>query len=323
MRISFFSPRCAGLYFVQLACAVSPLFAQEGDLLKLLGPDKAEPTYTTASFKTTRVINGHSLENTAKGVLDFKIGHRFGTLNEGIGNFFGLDQASIRIGFDYGITDRLMVGIGRSSFQKTVDGFAKYKLLRQCDDGCGMPLTMALVASSSITTLQDKDLPWYDADQKNYFSHRLSYSFQLVVGRKLSERFTLQLTPGLVHRNYTMTSKEKNDVYNVGISGRMKLSKRVTFNAEYFYVFPGQLREFTAQELAVDPNLGYTNSLSVGFDIETGGHVFQVHFTNSTGLFERAFITETTNRWEKGRIHYGFNISRVFTLVKPKEPKTI
>jgi len=308
--------------FLLFLLGTTPLVAQD-DLLDLLGEQDTGPSYTTASFKTTRVINGHSLENTAKGVLDFKIGHRFGTVDQGIGNFFGLDQASIRIGFDYGITDRLMVGIGRSSFQKTVDGFAKYKLLRQCDDGCGMPITMALVASSSITTLQKQDLPWYDPDQQDYFTHRLSYGFQLVIGRKISERFTLQLTPGLVHRNLTRTINEKNDVYNVGISGRMKLSKRVTFNAEYFYVLPGQLREYTAQELAVDPNLGFTNSLSVGFDIETGGHVFQLHFTNSTGLFERAFITETTNRWEKGQIHYGFNISRVFTLVKPKEPKTI
>lgn len=297
--------------------------AQDEDLLKLLGTEDEAPQYTTASFKTTRVINGHSTENTARGVLDFKIGHRFGTLEEGVSNFFGLDQASIRIGFDYGVTDRLMIGIGRSSYQKTVDGFVKYKLMRQCDSGCGNPITAAFVASSSATTLVAQDVPWYSPGQQDYFTHRLAYSFQLVIGRKFSDKLTLQLTPGLVHRNLTEFAEEENDVYNVGISGRMKLSKRVSFNAEYFYVLPNQLRGPTPEELAVDPNAGFKNSLSIGFDIETGGHVFQLHFTNSTGMFERAFITETTNSWSDRQIHYGFNVSRVFTVCKPKQPKPL
>jgi len=298
-------------------------FAQEEDLLKLLGEEETGPVYTTASFKTTRVINGHSLENTAHGVLDFKISHRFGSLEEGAGNFFGLDQATIRLGFDYGVTDRLMIGIGRSSFQKTVDGFVKYKFLRQCQEGCGMPVTAAVVAASSITTMQAADVPWYGEGREDYFSNRMSYSFQLVVGRKFTESFTLQLTPGVVHRNLTQYEEEQNDVFNIGFAGRIKLSKRVALNAEYFYVFPGQLREPTSEELAINENAGFTNVFSIGFDIETGGHVFQLHFTNSEGMFERAFITETTNRWGESQVHYGFNISRVFTVHKPKKPKRI
>ena len=292
--------------------------AAQDDLLSLLGEDSVTRDYVTASFKTTRVINSHSLENTAHGVLDFKIGHRFGTLEEGISNFFGLDQATIRLGLDYGLTDRIMVGIGRSNYQKTVDGFVKYKLFRQCQEGCDMPLTAALVASSSITTVVDEELPWYDTARTNYFSHRLAYSFQLIVGRKFTESFTLQLMPGLVHRNLTTYAEEANDVVNVGVAGRIKLTKRVAINAEYFYVLPDQLAEPTQAELDVNPDAGYTNSFSIGFDIETGGHVFQLHFTNSTGMFERAFITETTNKWSEGQIHYGFNISRVFTLHRPK-----
>lgn len=294
--------------------------AQSDGLLNALGDEAAGPEYTTASFKTTRVINGHSLENTAAGVLDFRINHRFGTLDEGVSNFFGLDQSEVRIGFDYGITDRLMVGIGRSGYQKTVDGFVKYKLLRQCASGCGMPVTAALVASSSVTTLTKEEIPWYSPDRTDYFTHRLAYSFQLVVGRKINERLTLQLTPGVVHRNLVQYTEEKNDVVNMGFSSRMKLSKRVTFNAEYFYVLPNQLREATAAELAMDEHAGIRNSLSFGFDIETGGHVFQLFFTNSTGNFERAYLTETTNSWLDREVHYGFNISRVFTVCKPKKP---
>ncbi|MBL7952099.1 MAG: hypothetical protein JNM62_10295 [Flavobacteriales bacterium] len=291
-----------------LACAVtvSPVFAQD-DLLGLLGEEEAGPVYTNASFKTTRVINGHSLENTAHGVLDFKISHRFGLLNQGIKNFYGLDEAEMRIGLDYGLTDRLMVGLGRSGYQKTVDGFAKYKILKQCDSGCEMPITLAVLATSSITTLQQQDLPWYTPDITDYFTHRISHTFQVVVGRKFSERFTVQLNPGVVHRNLVTRADEPNDVIHISGAGRIKLTKRVAINAEYFYVLPGQL----------DPL--YKNSLSMGFDIETGGHVFQLHFTNSTGMFERAFITETQGTWRDGAIRYGFNISRVFTLHNPKK----
>lgn len=293
--------------FVLTLLSATGISAQD-DLLSLLGPDSVEVEYTNASFKTTRVINSHSLENAAHGVLDFKIGHRFGLLSEGASNFFGLDQAMIRLGLDYGVTDRIMVGIGRSSYQKTVDAFAKYKLLRQCDSGCKMPITLALVAAGSMTTLPAADVPWYGEGRTDYFTHRLSYSLQMIVGRKFSNAFSFQLMPGLVHRNLVASVKDRNDILNIGAAGRYKLTRRLAFNAEYFYVLPDQ-----------GPRELYKNSLSMGFDIETGGHVFQLHFTNSTGMFERAFITETTGDLFKGNIHYGFNISRVFTLHDPKK----
>ncbi|MCB0767190.1 MAG: hypothetical protein KDB95_08280 [Flavobacteriales bacterium] len=283
----------------------APVFGQD-DLLDLLGEEETGPVYTNASFKTTRVINGHSLENTAHGVLDLRISHRFGFLSGGVNEFFGLDNADVRLGLDYGVTDRLMVGIGRSGFQKTVDGFAKYKVLRQCDEGCGMPITLAVVASSSITTARATEVPWYGPDRQDYFTHRLSYSWQMILGRKFSEGFTLQLTPGVVHRNLVEAENDPNDLVNVGIGGRVKLTKRLAVNGEYFHVLRDEVP-------------GFTNSLSLGFDIETGGHVFQLHFTNSTGMFERAFITETTGKWGDGDIHFGFNISRVFTVHNPKK----
>ncbi len=284
-----------------------PALAQD-DLLGLLGEDSAATEYTIASFKTTRVINSHSLENVAHGVLDFKIGHRFGMLNSGAGELFGLDQATIRLGLDYGISEKLMIGIGRSSFQKTIDGFAKYKLLRQCDQGCNMPITLGVVAGISVTTLDAKKVPWYGEGRTDYFTHRLSYNFQAIVGRKFSESLTFQLMPGVIHRNLTASAKDPNDLMNVGAAGRFKLTKRVALNAEYFYVLPNQ-----------GDRSAFHNSLSMGFDIETGGHVFQLHFTNSTGMFERAVIGETTGDFFKGDIHYGFNVSRVFTLHDPKK----
>jgi len=304
-----------------LVLCTAPLCAQD-DLLNLLGEEETGPEYATASFKTTRVINGHSLENTAHGVLDFKISHRFGFVNGGVNEFFGLDGATVRLGLDYGVTDRFMVGIGRSGFQKTVDGFAKYKFLRQCDTGCNMPITVAVLATSSITTLKQTELPWYDPTRQDYFTHRLAYTFQLILGRKFNENISFQFNPGIVHRNLVAGTNEPNDVIHISGAGRIKLTKRVALNAEYFYVLPGQLPQPTAAQEAGGA-LRTRNSLSIGFDIETGGHVFQLHFTNSTGMFERAFITETTGDWGNGDIRYGFNISRVFTIHEPKKKKDI
>jgi hypothetical protein len=271
-------------------------FSQEEDLLSLL-PEEETVNLITASFKANRVVNLHSLESTAGGELDIKISHRFGFLSGGIYELFGLDQASIRIGGDYGITDRLTVGLGRSSYEKTYDGFIKYKFLRQSTGAKKMPLTVA-----GLTTMAIKTLKPSDPTQENYFSSNLYYTFQLILGRKFSESFSLQLSPTLVHRNLVATVEEENDVFAVGIAGRIKLSKRTSLNAEYIYVLPGQLAE------------QYRNSLSIGFDIETGGHVFQLHFTNSTSMIEKGFVTETVGNWVDGDIHFGFNISRTFSV---------
>ncbi|MCB0547886.1 MAG: hypothetical protein KDD19_09885 [Phaeodactylibacter sp.] len=277
------------------------LKAQDDNLLSLLGEEEKTTNFTTASFKTNRVVNLHSLESTAAGVLDLKISHRFGTLNRGTYELFGLDNATIRIGADFGVTSRMTVGFGRSSFQKTYDGFFKYKFLRQSTGKRNMPITAALFASTAVQTLK-----WQNPDRENYFSSRLYYTYQLMLGRKFSEGLTLQLSPTLVHRNLVETSAESNDVMALGAAGRIKLTKRITLNAEYIYVLPDQLAP------------GFRNSFSLGFDIETGGHVFQLHFTNSTSMIEKGFITETTEDWLDGGIHFGFNISRVFTVIRPK-----
>lgn len=277
------------------------LHAQDDDLLSLLGEEEETVDYVNAAFKTNRVINLHSLESTSAGVLDIKISHRFGTMNRGAYELFGLDNATIRIGGDYGITDWLTIGVGRSSFQKTYDGFVKYKFLRQSTGAKKMPLTAAFFASTALQTMK-----WQNPDRENYFSSRLYYTFQMIVGRKFSESFSLQLSPTVVHRNLVKTSAESNDVFALAAAGRIKITKRLALNAEYIYVLPDQLLP------------GFRNSLSIGFDIETGGHVFQLHFTNSTSMVAPGFVAQTVENWGEGGIHFGFNVSRVFTVVKPK-----
>ncbi len=272
----------------------------QDDLLSLLGEEEVTD-YTTASFKTTRVVNLHSLENTHAGVLDFKINHRFGQLNQGVYDLFGLDNASIRLGLDYGITSRLQIGVGRSTYQKMLDGYLKYRILRQSKGKVNMPVSVTAVAGMYVNTLK-----WANPERENYFTSRLSYAWQLLVGRKFNDWITVQLAPTLIHRNLVPVRTEKNDVYALGIGVRQRLTRRVTLNAEYTWVAPDQL------------NARYRDAVSVGFDIETGGHVFQLHLTNATWMTEPGFITETTGDFLDGGIHFGFNISRVFTIVKPK-----
>lgn len=281
--------------------------AQDVDLDKMLEEEqkkdvKNKVQFTVATFKTTRLINGHSIENTAPGILDLKIQHRFGQLNAGLYELFGLDNASMRWGFDYGIAPRLTVGFGRSTYQKQYDAFVKYKILRQSTGKVNMPVSLSFVGSAMIQTLK-----WADPNRENYFSSRLYYAYQLLVARKFSESTSLQLMPTLVHYNLVPLTSDPNDIIALGIGGRQKISKRVSINVEYYYQLPDYKLSNT------------TNSLSFGFDIETGGHVFQLHVTNSPGMTERTFISDNFGKWDKGDILFGFNISRVFSFKKRKK----
>jgi hypothetical protein len=280
------------------------LRAQEDstDLLSLLGEDEPTRDFTFATFKSTRVINMHSVENAAAGHLDFRISHRFGRVNSGASELWGLDQAYMRLGFEYGVTDRLMAGFGRSNVNKEIDGFIKYKLIRQSSGAKNVPLTISWFSSAVVRTT-----PFADPNRKNYFSSRLYYCHQLLIARKFNSALSLQISPTMVHRNLVADSTEKNDVYAIGIGGRCKITKRSSFNVEWVAVPEGQLNPI------------YRNSLSLGFDIETGGHVFQLHFTNSSPMNEKGFTTETTGDWEEGDIQFGFNVSRMFSVIKPRE----
>jgi len=280
-----------------------PAFSQD-DLMKMLEDETEKdkkPDYATATFKTTRLINGHSVENVAAGVLDFRISHRFGYVNGGAYQLWGLDEASMRLGFDYGLSKRWMIGIGRSTYQKQYDGFTKFKFLRQSSGVRNMPITL-----SAIGSIMYKSLKFEDPTRENYLTSNLYYSGQLLIARKFSESLSIQLMPTIVHYNLVPGANDPNDLLSLGIGGRMKLSKRVSLNVEYYYQLPDYKFE------------GTQNSLSIGFDIETGGHVFQVYCTNSTGMTERTYITETTGDFFNGDIRLGFTISRVFTIKKPK-----
>ncbi|WP_428657961.1 DUF5777 family beta-barrel protein [Runella sp.] len=291
------------IFILSLILTVAQSLYAQDDLMSILDKEKTGPVFTTATFKSTRIINGQSVETIAKKHLDFRISHRFGAVNSGFTNLWGLDEARIRIGLEYGITDRLMVGVGRSSYQKTYDYFAKYKLLRQSNRRFEPVSITAYAGAFTNATPTSPDMKFYNNLE------RQSYVGQLLIARKFGERFSLQLSPTILHRNKTETTIDENTLYATGIGGRFKLTKRTSFNAEYFYT----LKQIGTTYVR-DPQ--YKDCFSMGFDIETGGHVFQLHLSNSRGMIENQFIGATTGSWSKGDIFYGFNISRVFSFDK-------
>ena len=289
-------------WMLVLLLCLSATFAQAQDeLMKIAEANDSTTTgQVTGTFKATRLVNGHTVETNSAGVLLFLISHRFGTLNSGAYELFGLDQATIRLGLEYGLTDRLNIGIGRSSLEKTFDGFLKYKLLQQQMER-GSPVTLTLFSSAAVRSLK-----WPEEENNFAFKHRLSFTQQVLIARKFTERLSLQLSPTLVHHNLVPTRRDENNVYALGGGGRFKITKRTSFNAEYFYLLSDQTRQ------------DFRNGLSLGFDIETGGHVFQLIFTNAQGMVEKFFVSQNTGYWSDGDIYFGFNISRVFDL-KGKE----
>jgi len=293
-----------------------PLPAQEDLLSQLEAAAPPARDFTVATFKSIRLVNGHSTEQPSEGELQFLIAHRFGRIGTGGKEFFGLDQASMRIGAEYGITENICVGFGRSNVQKVWDGFVKWRIVRQQKGMWNIPLTISFFASASIRSDE-----FANPERKNYFSSRMAYTYQLLIARKFGQWFSLQLMPTLVHRNLVATQADRNDVFALGIGGSLRISRNARLNAEYYYVFPGQIASTFNNEAV-------RNSLSIGFDIETGGHVFQLHFTNSRSMIEKGFITETTGDWfpkdfKNFGVQFGFNISRSFALYQPKKKMTM
>lgn len=281
------------IYFLQkilvLPGLIMPvlLSAQQDSGFSLLGDELPERTKVENTFKTTRVINLQSLELTDAGVMDFKINHRFGAFGLGAYEAFGLDNASVRIGAEYGVVPNLALNLGRSSLGRMVDAGLKYRLMQQTNDN-NRPFTALLYAGAARTALTMMGSEWV-------------YTGQLIAGRKETDRFSWQVVPSVV-------SGKTGQVIAVGVGFREKITPRTTFNAEYIPVLSRPEGR---------GNAGFYNSFSVGVDIETGGHVFQLHFTNSAGMAEPQFIAQTNGSWLDRGFRFGFNISRVFTVVDP------
>lgn len=281
-------------------------FSQDLDAL-LNAETKPTTNYATATFKASRIINGHSIEQMKEKQLDFRISHRFGTLNNGAYGLWGLDQSVIHFSLEYGLKDWLMLGVGRGSYNKTYDAFAKLRLLRQSSGAKVMPVSLSYFTSVEMNTLK---FPTRPEGAKNYFSSRMAYVHQLLIARKFNDKLSFQLSPTFIHRNLVKSELDQNDIYSMGAGARYKLSKRLSLNAEYYYTYNPNAKFLDTR---------YYNACSIGVDIETGGHVFQIMLTNSQGMREGSFIPQTTGDWLDGGIHLGFNISRVFSFQNDKK----
>jgi hypothetical protein len=262
------------------------------------------------TFKDTRVINSHSTETLKAWYLDFRVAHRFGDIAGSRGGWqtlYGLESATdILIGFELGLSDRLMAGVNRTKgagpLKQNVNAFLKYQLFRQTTDGM-VPFTVTLVGTGSISTVEPSEDPeTIQAFRK--FTHRLSYTGHLLIGRKFSERFSLQFGGGVSHRNIVIDNDENTFAF-INAATRIQLAKWLGFIAEGTFPF-SELR---------NADNGYFPALGVGFEIETGGgHVYQINLTNATGIAETDYIPYTTSDWSEGQFRLGFTIARLFKI---------
>jgi len=275
--------------------------AQSADDLLNMVAEKPKKEYATATFKTTRLINFHTVEVLSRRSLDFRISHRFGDFKSGAYNAWGIDGgANIRLALEYCHGSRLMFGIGRTSGKKIADGFLKYRVLKQTTKGGGMPISLTLFTSVYHTFMQNVIIDGVNKYQS--IPDRLSYCNQIMVARKFSPRFSLQLTAAMVHVNLVEKITDKNDCFVLGAVTRFKFAKRQAITLEYAH----RLNKYSKDK--------YYDSFGIGYDLETGGHVFQMHLTNSFGLTEDQYFMYTNTSWENWGIRLGFNISRVFSL---------
>ncbi|WP_417871888.1 DUF5777 family beta-barrel protein [Winogradskyella sp.] len=274
-----------------LLCQI--LTAQGDDLLSEIDTDSIGDQYATAAFKGLKIVNFESTKLVAKKELTFIVSHRFGSIENGFDSFFGLDDAVTRLNFVYGITDGINIGVSRSSFQKIYEASAKYRLVRQKENG--FPFT--IVAYNSIlinTALEKENLP------KLEFRDRLGYTAQLLISKKVSSKLSLEVAPTFFHDNFVAYDEQHNSQYAIGFGGRQKLGKRWSINLDYGW------------HLNRADGSPFKNPLSIGFDLETGGHVFQMHFSNAQAMNTNGFLGQATGDWSDGNIYFGFNLSRVF-----------
>ncbi|WP_323787958.1 DUF5777 family beta-barrel protein [Psychroserpens sp.] len=275
-------------------CLCAPLLAfAQGDLLDEIDIEPTENQYVYAAFKGLKIVNFESTKLVAKKELMFIVSHRFGSIKNGFENFFGLDDAVTRLNFVYGVTDGINFGVSRSSFQKIYEASAKYRLARQQDNG--FPFT--IVGFNSIllnTALDEVNLP------KLEFKDRLGYTAQLLISRKVSTNLSIELAPTFFHDNYVQQNNQHNSQFAIGTGFRYKLTKRWSLNTDYGW------------HLNRADNSPFKNPLSIGMDLETGGHVFQMHFSNAQAMNTNGFLGQATGDWSDGNIYFGFNLSRIF-----------
>ncbi|WP_396155693.1 DUF5777 family beta-barrel protein [Flavobacterium macrobrachii] len=266
------------------------LFAQD-DLLNEIDAVSTEKSKVESAFKGLKIVNLESTKLAAKGDLYFIVAHRFGSIKDGFEGFYGLDNANTQIKFVYGLTDWFTVSGARSELAYDFSG----KILIKNQERDGFPLAIVAFGSLGLNnTLKESLYP------KMTFENRLIYVSQILISKKFSDNLSLELAPTFFHENFVLDDNQENSQLAVGLGGRYKFAKRWSLNIDY------------AAHLNRANNSPFKNPLSIGVDIETGGHVFQMHFSSSQGIHEAGFLGNSTGDWTKGDVFFGFNLLRVF-----------
>ncbi|MFT4780336.1 MAG: hypothetical protein ACJAZK_000377 [Psychroserpens sp.] len=279
------------IFILLFLCPI--LIIAQDDLLDEIDTEIIDNQFSIAAFKGLKIVNFESTKLVAKQELTLIVSHRFGSIENGLDSFFGLDDAVTRLNFVYGISDGFNIGLSRSSFQKIYQTSFKYRLFRQQNNG--FPFTIVGFNSILINTALEKDnLP------KIEFKDRLGYTTQLLISRKVNTNFSYELAPTYFHDNYVQQNNQDNSQFALGLGARHKLTKRLSINADYGW------------HLNRAKNSPFKNPLSIGIDLETGGHVFQMHFSNAQAMNTNGFLGQATGDWSDGNIYFGFNLSRVF-----------
>ncbi|MFY7860849.1 MAG: DUF5777 family beta-barrel protein [Chitinophagales bacterium] len=291
------------------------LTSQEDDLTQLL--DSIAPTASSepviATFKTTRLINLTTIEQVKRGELDFRIAHRFGDIAGNAGGasqFFGFDNVSdIRFSFDYGLTDHWQIGIGRSKGggygqSQVFDLNTKYKIKQQSNNG--FPLAISAFGGLTFTSMESNHTLSSTENFDKTVAHRFNYFGQILFARKINDQFSVILAPTIVHRNLVNLG-DNNTHFAIAVGARAKISKRVAIIGDYYQVL---------NVSSYQKDLGHQMPIGLGLEIETGGHVFHALFSTNTGIMESQFLPNNTAKFTAGQVRLGFNISRIFTVLK-------
>ena len=281
-----------------LLCNVS-LFSQS-NLLDMIDDDTDEAsTEVSSTFKSYKLVNFETPKLVPKNHLNFIVAHRFGSVKNGIEDLFGLDIASTRLQFVYGLSDKINLSFSRSKFRRTYDFGAKYHIINQKKNG--FPFTIAGHHLLGIDTSLDENLlPGIR------FANRLRSTHQLIMASKINDKLSVEFVPTILHDGLVQLEEQDNLQYALGFGGRYLFTKRMGIVVDY---------GLHLNRASTSP---YKNVFSIGYEIETGGHVFQLHFSNAQGMYENAFITQAAGDWSKRDFFFGFNINRIFNLKSKK-----
>ncbi|WP_236548007.1 DUF5777 family beta-barrel protein [Polaribacter septentrionalilitoris] len=294
-------------FFLILTCIFFVDFnANAQDLLKKLDKEFTNiPLYEIATFKTTRIGLGQSIETRKKGALEISLYNRYWDKPNTQSQSFLADEVNTRYGLAFSFSDNFTIGFGYSNFDKISDGYLKYRIIRQRINSKKMPISITLVQNFSHRKFKNTNANLYSP---NSSENRYAFSTQALIARKFSPELSLQVAPTFIHRATPNSSNDSKSQFAIGFGGRQKIGAHTSIVSEYFYV---------ANTIK---SMGTFNSFLVGINWEVSDLMLQFHLTNARNFAEDTFISQTTNNFnfKDPNLHFGFNATFILHTKKKK-----